>query len=250
MLAIAHLSDTHFNGSPHAAERAARVMSYVNRLREAVDAVLVTGDIADHGLVSEYEEAARVLVSAQPVLMLPGNHDTRAPFREVLLGRRAPSDAQDGPINRLVQVAGTAFVLCDSTIPGQMHGLLADETIAWVADTLAGLPESTPIFLCFHHPPVPLAMPFMDGIRLTGEQRLAELIPLYPNLVAILCGHAHSAAAATFEGLPVLVAPGVSSTVSLPWEQGEPVNYHLPPGLAFHTLADDRRLITHFRFVV
>jgi Icc protein len=249
MLAIAHLSDTHLNGSPHAAERVERVMGYVNGLDDGIDAIVVTGDIADHGLAAEYAEAAALLVSAQPVLLLPGNHDIRAPFREVLLGEPVSGPAADAPINRIEQVGGAAFLLCDSTVPGQIHGLLAEETVAWIADTLGDLAAGTPVFLCVHHPPMPLGMPFMDGIRLTGEQQLAELIREHPDVVAVLCGHAHSAAVSSFAGVPVLVAPGVSSTVALPWEPGSFIDYRLPPGLAFHLLDDDRRLVTHFRVV-
>jgi Icc protein len=243
MVVIAHLSDTHFSGSPHAAERTERVMAYLNGLVRPIDAVLVTGDIADHGLASEYAEAARVLVAEPPVLMLPGNHDVRATFRQGLLGE----PAADGPINRMHRVAGAAFLLCDSSIPERVEGMLDDETVDWISATLSEVGAGTPAFICFHHPPVGIGIEFMDRIRQFETDRLAAIIEDHHDVVAVLCGHVHSAAATTFAGRPVLIAPGVSSTVTLPWESNELIDYRPPPAVAFHILDDSGRLSTHYR---
>jgi hypothetical protein len=45
------------------------------------------------------------------------------------------------------------------------------------------------------------------------------------------------------------VAPGVVSTLRLPWERGDVLDYSLPPAIAFHVLDDDRRLTTHYRVI-
>src|SRR5262249_46484016 len=153
----------------------------------------------------------------------------------------------EGLPNQAYEVGGALFAMCDSTIPHQDDGYLADETLTWlegVLDEAAG-----PVFVCFHHPPVTLNIPFVDNIRQNGEERLAALPRRHPNVVAFLCGHAHTPAATTFAGLPLLVAPGVVSTVMLPWEQEKPLDFRLPPAVAFHILDDEGRLTTHFRIV-
>lgn len=61
MLVLAHISDLHLDGSTRATERAERVRDRLWRLPGQVDALLVTGDIADHGAEAEYDEAARIL---------------------------------------------------------------------------------------------------------------------------------------------------------------------------------------------
>ena len=66
--------------------------------------------------------------------------------------------------------------------------------------------------------------------------------------VAVLCGHAHTAAATTFAGRPCHVAPGVVSTLRLPAEHAGDLDYHLPPAVALHVLDGDR-LTTHYRVV-
>jgi 3',5'-cyclic-AMP phosphodiesterase len=245
MIVLAHVSDTHLDGTATRADRATRVMSYLNDLRRPVDAVVVTGDIADHGLPAEYEEARKILSSPHRVLTCPGNHDVRRAYREVLLG--AP--AGDEPVNQAHQVAGAVIALCDSSIPGRPDGLLADETLAWLDGVLAGAPADAPVFIGFHHPPAILHSPFIDAIRQQRADRLAGLVRRYPQVVALLCGHAHTPAATIFAGRPLLVAPGVVSTLRLPWEHGEGLDYDLPPAIAFHVLGDDRRLTTHYRVV-
>jgi Icc protein len=99
--------------------------------------------------------------------------------------------------------------------------------------------------VCFHHPPVRLHHPFIDEIRLRNDERLAEV--LNDKVVAVLCGHAHTAATTTFAGRPLVVAPGVVSTAVLPFESNAGIEFGLPPAIAFHVLDDNRGLVTHFR---
>ncbi|MFG1948647.1 metallophosphoesterase [Nonomuraea sp. NPDC048826] len=249
MIVIAHLSDIHIGATAASAGRAEAVMRYLDALPGDLDAVLVTGDIADHGAADEYGTARKLLTSRHPVLVGPGNHDVREEFRRVLLGDPAPGP---GPVNQVHRTAAAVYAMCDSSIPGQDSGDLDDETIAWLAGVLddsAGLP----VFVAFHHPPVPLHSPVVDPIMLRPDERLAGLVGRHPNVAAVLVGHAHTAAATTFAGRPLLVAPGVVSTLLLPWEGGvsmdDCVDFGLPPVLAFHVLAGDGRLTTHYRVV-
>jgi 3',5'-cyclic-AMP phosphodiesterase len=245
MLLIAHVSDIHIGRRPEAVERIERVMRYLHGLRRPVDAVLVTGDLADHGTEAEYEGVRAALSSPLPVLLCPGNHDVRPAYRRVLLGQ-PPTDA---PINSARSIGGAVFAMCDSSIPGRNDGLLADETLDWLADLLDRTDDGVPVFVCFHHPPVVLHHTLLDSIRQQREERLAALAARHPNLAAFLCGHGHTAAATEFAGRPLRVAPGVLSTLRLGWEQGdEPEDFDAPPGIAFHVY-DEGRLVTHYRVV-
>jgi|HubBroStandDraft_2_1064218.scaffolds.fasta_scaffold159002_2 Icc protein len=251
MLVVAHVSDVHIDGSEHRDRRVRAVTGYLASLRRPVDAILLTGDIADHGLTSEYEQAAELFSGQVPVLTTLGNHDDRAAYRQVMLGDGAGGDGAggEGPVNQAAEVGGAVFLMCDSTVPGRNEGFLADETLAWMEAELDRHDGAKPVFVCFHHPPVILHAPVLDGIRQGGEHRLAALIGRHPEVAAILCGHAHTAAATTFAGKPLRVAPGVLSTLMLPWESDELVDYTLPPAFAFHVLDDDWQLTTHYRTV-
>lgn len=249
VVVIAHLSDTHLDGSRHRFDRVQAVMDYLNALPHDLDAVLVTGDVADHGSTDEYEQAREVFTSRHPLVACPGNHDARSAFREVLLNE----PAGDAPVNQAYRTASAMFALCDSSIPGQDDGRLSDETLAWLTAQLEITPSEIPAFVAFHHPPVSLQAGPIDAIRLFAEDGLADLVIRHPNVVAILCGHAHSPAATTFAGRPLLVAPGIVSTLRMPWEYtgaGWHIDYVSPPAVAFHVLDDLGRLTTHYRLNV
>ncbi|WP_330304371.1 MULTISPECIES: metallophosphoesterase [unclassified Streptomyces] len=249
MIVIAHVSDLHIDNSPRSIDRTRAVMAYLEDLPYDLDALLVTGDIADHGLPSEYAETRGLLASRHPVVVCPGNHDERAAFREHLLGDAA---ATPGPVNQVHHTPGLTLAVCDSSVPGKDHGHLDDETLTWLDGVLT---ETTnPVLVAFHHPPATLNTPYVDGIRLFDEQPLAALAARHPHLTAFLTGHAHTPAATTFAGRPLLVAPGVVSTLRLPWERrahpDDHVHLDLPPALAFHVLDAEGRLTTHFRSVI
>jgi 3',5'-cyclic AMP phosphodiesterase CpdA len=219
-------------------------MAYLDRLAGPIDAVVVTGDLTDHGRPDEYAHLRTILPTRHPVLTVPGNHDTRAAYREVLLGDVPAA----GPVNRVAYAGGAAFLLVDSTVPGEGRGELAGETVDWLAATLDQT-AGRPAFVCVHHPPVVLHSPYVDEIRLFGAERLAAAIQRHPDVVAVLCGHAHTGAATTFAGRPLLAAPGVVSTIEVPWVGPDLIDEEHPPAVAFHVLGDDRRVTTHFRAV-
>ena len=180
---LVQVSDLHLDGSPARHERAERVMAYVNDLT-GVAAVLVSGDIADHGAPSEYEEARALLASPHRMLTCPGNHDVRGPYESVLLGR-PPSGA---PVNEAHYVAGVLVAMCDSSRPGRADGLLDDDTLAW----LDGVLTDRPALVCFHHPPAPMHQPSMAAMTGALHAATARKARCMPSPTS--CSRARSAA--------------------------------------------------------
>ena len=140
MIVIAHLSDIHIDGGQRSTQRARTVMAYLEDLPYDLDAVVVTGDIADHGRADEYEQARALLTSRYPVLICPGNHDDRVAFRHSLLGESGSA----APINQVHFPVTVVIALCVSTIPGKDEGLLDDETLTWPDDVLTRNPTHVP----------------------------------------------------------------------------------------------------------
>ncbi|MFC4494121.1 metallophosphoesterase [Streptomyces ovatisporus] len=254
MFVFAHISDTHIgqdrgDGGSRARERTERVLRVLDGLPGELDAVILTGDITDRGTPEEYEEAAKLLDGSRHTpLHCPGNHDARGPYRAALLGGD-PADAS--PVDQLHVLPGATFAMCDSSVPGRGEGYLGDATLAWLDDALAGARKDRPAFVCFHHPPLPLHGQYVDPIRQFGEDRLAAVVGRHPHVAALLCGHSHTPAVTTFAGLPLVAAPGVVSSLRMPWEGEEdgPLDYALPPMLTYHILDDEGRLTSHFRAV-
>ena len=243
---IAHISDLHVTGEPARRMRIRAVIDHVNARADGIDVLVVTGDVTDDGTPAQCAEAAEILgASRVPTLVIPGNHDRRPEFSRALLDG-TPTDL---PLNRSALIGGVLYLMCDSTIPGRDDGWLSDNSLGWMESQIVAVGADTPVVVCYHHPPVTLQMPFMDNIRQIGEDRLAELIGRHPNVVGSLCGHAHSGAVTAFGGRPLVVAPGVSATLKLPFEGEGIIDVTQPAGIAFHHL-DGFRLITHFRVVI
>ncbi|GAA3080869.1 phosphodiesterase [Streptosporangium carneum] len=245
MLTLAHVSDIHIDDSPRSVERTRAVMRHLENLPGPLDAVIVTGDIADHGSTEEYEVARELLASRHPTVLCPGNHDSRAAFRKVLLGQDG-----DGPVNQVLRLDGLTVALCDSSVPGRPEGLLEEETLVWLDSVLAESSQ-TPVIVGMHHPAVALGIPYVDGIGLREPERLEAVLRRHPQAVAVLAGHAHTPASTWFAGRPLLVAPGVINTALIPAEAREryPVDLDLPPQIALHVFAEGR-LTTHIRPIV
>jgi 3',5'-cyclic AMP phosphodiesterase CpdA len=248
MILVAQISDPHFDLGTRNAERAQRVMAYLADLRRRPDVIVVTGDITDSGKPEEYAEARAALQADLPVLAIPGNHDERAAFREVLLG----VPPLDDTVNQVHRVGSVTLILLDSSVPGQSAGRLTDETYDWLHETLADTPAHDAVLLALHHPPVFLHSPIVDPIALAGPERLAAVITGDERIIGTLTGHAHTAAVATFAGRPLLMGPSTASVLGGEWELAPPervMDYAPDPAVALHVIDDEHRLITHFRSV-
>lgn len=243
MVVVAQISDLHFNGTEENRSRIAAVLDYVQSTvghGDPVQALLVTGDLTDDGRPEEYVEAAEVLVGACPTLTLLGNHDDRGAFTAVRDGA-----ASTGPVNSVVRLDDLLILGLDSSIPGRAEGRLSDETLEWARAQLA-VAGDVDVLLSWHHPPAEIGLPQMDSRRLTNPASAADLVTEHPNVVGIVTGHAHTPAATVFAGRPLIVAPGVASTLNLPFEGDGWVNLTQGPGLAFHVI-ENHRMTTHFR---
>ncbi|MEV6288538.1 metallophosphoesterase [Kribbella sp. NPDC051770] len=248
MTVIAHLSDPHLDGTAEARDRLRRVTAYLLAFSRPVDVVLVTGDLADHG--TEYAEVAAELAAfgELPVLVLPGNHDVRANFRAGLTAYVQSVTGGEDPVHQVRDVAGARFVLLDTTVPGEDHGHLSSDSLDWLDAALAD-PHDGPVFIAFHHPPVGLEHPTMDQWLLREPGQFASLLRRHP-VNALFAGHLHNGISTSYAGLPLLLAPGIRSTVPLlaepPSPTGSLVDPTAPPGLALHVHHPDVPLLTKF----
>jgi Icc protein len=247
-LTIAHVSDTHFGGPPDARARAERVMTHLLAMAPRPDVLVVTGDVADHGLPEEYAEARAVMDAWSGLKTIgPGNHDVREAFARGMLDMVVDPV---GPLIGITDAEVARFVMLDSLVPARDgrridHGELAATQLEVLDDLLTA--DARPTFVCLHHPPVELGLGLMAPILLHDPEPLGEVVARHPHVVALLVGHAHTACATTFAGRPVLIAGGTASTVTVDAEDLPVVWEAAPPSFALHLLHDDGRLTTHWR---
>ena len=248
MFVVAQISDLHFRDDADQHARIDAAMAYLNDRcggADRIDALLVTGDLTDDGRLEQYREAERHIVTDVPTLVLLGNHDDRAAYRRVT--RPDDGGAPYAPVNSALSLDGLLLLGLDSSIPGRPDGDLSDDTLDWASAQMDAAGE-VPVLVAFHHPPAPVGMPFMDSIRMVDPERLEALTERHPNIVGFVCGHIHSASARMFAGRPLVMAPGISSTLNLPFEGDEVLNDTQPPGIAFHLIGDGV-LTSHFRAI-
>jgi 3',5'-cyclic AMP phosphodiesterase CpdA len=225
---ILQLSDLHV-GAPTGDPEGdlARVVAHVGTLGLRPEAVLVSGDLTEHGEPAEYARVRELLEPlAAPVVALPGNHDRTPALRAAF-----PETAHDGAIRVLT---------LDSSIPGRDDGALGAGQLEALDATLAAAP-ATPTLVALHHPPLATGMPFLDDIGLDPGDRaaLAAIAGRHPQLVRIACGHVHMVTTGLLGTTPVLTVPStwrIRARLRLGAPGWEPEE--APAGFALHLPLD------------
>lgn len=240
---IVQLSDSHLRlDEPQRTAQFAAAVQAVVDLRPRPLAVLLTGDVADHGMRDAYEAARDVLSAIDvPIHVIPGNHDDRATLRDVL---GAPG-AGDEPVQYAVQAGPIRVIACDTLIPDHVEGQL---DVDWVAERLAEAPDA-PTVIAMHHPPVNIGFASMDAYGLPAPTRAAfrELIDANPQVLKIVTGHVHRVVSAHVGRVPVVSAPSVNFQLVLDLVGDSlEVSATEPPGFLIHALVDGQ-LVTHLQ---
>jgi 3',5'-cyclic-AMP phosphodiesterase len=186
------------------------------------DVFLLSGDLADAGDGSCYDDLAAILGDAArrsgaSVVCLPGNHDDRLAFRRHLLGAADGDPAGSGvcaagraddPVNQTVWRDGLRIIALDSTIPGEAGGALSERTLGYLRSELA-TPAPDGTIVALHHPPIPSPVEPMSRIALREPERLRDAI-VEADVRIVLCGHYHHAALGMLGPTPVWVAPATA----------------------------------------
>ena len=218
---ILHISDTHFvadddllHGSVDSDANLARLFEDFARSQARPEAIVFTGDLADTGREDAYRrlralvEPAAAAIGAE-VIWVMGNHDTRTPFRKLLLD----SDAGEESVDMVHDINGLRIIALDSTVPGQHHGEITDEQYAWLAEVLA-TPAPDGTLIALHHPPVPSLIDAISFVELRDQDRFAEAIR-GTDVRGVLGGHLHFNTFSEIGGVPVSVASATCYTQDL-----------------------------------
>lgn len=238
---VAQISDPHLRAEePWRTAQLGAAVDAVLASGVELAAVLLTGDVADHGTLEEYAPVPGVLERvAVPVVVIAGNHDERAAMRAGL----ALAGAGDEPIQSVLSLPGLLIVACDTVIPGRTEG---DLDVDWLAGRLAE-DSVTPTLVVMHHAPVDIASVEMDaiGLPLPTRERLASVLAAAPNVAGVLCGHVHRTVSARIGGVPVFAAPSCTAQLSFDPPGAPEIEWtDDPPAVALHLLLDGQ-LVSH-----
>lgn len=244
---ILHLSDTHLDrsGGPDAdgADGIAALCRLLGELGHLgdLDAVVVTGDVADDGSYEAYTRARELLSSyagrrGANVFYATGNHDDRTAFAEVLgSGHVQPDAVYEGAVGEragATTIDGWRLITLDTLVPGKGYGRLDGDQLHWLSELLA-TPAARGTVLAFHHPPVALDVDVQQALGLRNSAELAETIR-GTDVQLILCGHFHLQILAHLEQATVWVTPGVVSRIDLTARPGTERAVHGPSASLIH----------------
>lgn len=147
------------------------------------DIVLVTGDLTENGLISEFEMAAKELkkLKTKKVLYVSGNHDYRSTgyllFKEFF------------PFSQVTETDETAILILSSARPDRDDGEVGHRQNLWLEKTLEKYKDKVKV-VAIHHHIIPVPDTGADQITIVDAgDVLRSIVKSKVNLV--LCGHRH-----------------------------------------------------------
>lgn len=206
---------------------------------DPVTALLITGDLTEHGRPAEYRRLRAALAGvAAPVVLAAGNHDDRAALRTEL----TDGQGSDAPYDHVTLVDGLRIVVLDSTVPGFVHGELRPEQLAWLRAELAE-PAPAGTVLVLHHAPLPHPLTAARAIGLRDRAALGAVIA-GSDVRIVVGGHVHSSTAGQLAGIPVWTGASIHAGLDCLPPRGIGWRPVIAPGLSRIDLFPDTAVAT------
>jgi len=178
---LVQISDIHV-GAQFREEVFDQVVYEVNNLRP--DAIVVTGDLTNEGLLKEYEKCKEKfsLFESEKIIPISGNHDYRN-TGYLLFKKFFPFDS----INELDE--NTVLVTLGTARPDRDEGEVGNRQNLWLERTMKKYQKKTKILAMHHH---------LIGVPDTGTDRITVIdsgdvlrSALASKIDLVICGHRH-----------------------------------------------------------
>lgn len=234
-LELIHVTDPHLLADPRArlhgwqVEQAfAQVLDDTRQRFPNAHAYALGGDLVDDESPAGYARLNGHLATLdRPVLAMAGNHDDPGTMAEALSHAR---------VHERCLLGGWQLIALDSHVAGSDAGRLGERQLQWLDDQLADCDAPTLLFV--HHPPCAVGSAWVDAIGLADRHALHPVLARYPQVRALVCGHAHQAATLTFAGLPCLITPATMRQFR-PGSRRFATDHERAPGYRWLALGDD-----------
>ncbi|WP_242088629.1 metallophosphoesterase [Curtobacterium sp. DN_7.5] len=260
-LRILHLSDTHLTGDGALHQGSTDTTAALDAVLASAEGVpdvglvVVSGDVSEDGTPASYTRLRERVGGwaerhAAALVTVPGNHDLREGFRQVLANGHVLGEGgrplahtleylpPSVPVSGQSVVAGRRVVTVDTSVPGSGYGLIADEALDRLRRALSdGEPSDGGSVVVLHHPPLPAPTALHEALRLRNAEAFADAIR-GTDVRLVLGGHHHHHSAGSIAGVPVLVAPGVANDTDVVGAYDEE-SAHIDAGYLVVDLAAD-----------
>jgi len=218
---IAQITDFHigYKGRNKACKNAVRlqqVLTAIGKLRRKPDLILATGDLVEHPESWAYELLKEHLSELDiPIHFLMGNHDARAPFKQVF----PHAEFNQGFLQYAIDTHPVKIIALDTLKQGHHGGAFCKEREQWLKAELDKDTEK-PTLIAMHHPPIKSGIPWLTAQNNDNWViRLRTLLSEYNNVVHMIAGHIHRNIYTQFAGTTISVSEAVAPQVKL--ELGE-----------------------------
>jgi len=193
-LRLIQITDTHLYRDPAGAllglktqDSFAKVVDLIASQQPDPDWIIATGDITQDSTPQAYQHFADTMARLPaPFCWIPGNHDNR----ETMVSTPAFKAA----FLERVQLGNWQIIMLDTSVPGEVHGLLSEHELAHLEKSLASVDTDDSLqhsLVCLHHNPIPGTAGWMQDIGLHNAQALLDILARYDSVRGVVYGHIH-----------------------------------------------------------
>jgi len=162
------------------------VLTLISEEQQDIATILCTGDISQDNSADSYNRLATAFDRFQaPHYWIPGNHDELEKM-QLALGMEHPC------FSRSFVLPGWRIIMLNSSVKGQVSGLLAESELAALRTILENNSEPN-VMVCLHHNPVPVASNWLQQHALKNPEALFAVLDAFSMVKVVLFGHIHQA---------------------------------------------------------
>jgi len=228
----------------------AEAVAQINTLAPRPEVVIASGDLVDHGREDEYQVLREILAPlAMPVFVIPGNHDRREALLKVFSDRTYLPRVGSPFVHYAIEDYPVRLIGLDTSVPEHHHGMMCDERLRWLDETLSAQPDR-PTLIFMHHPPFRTGINWMDSSGLHGGRRMEEIVARHRNVIRVAAGHIHRPIHLAWAGTIASTAPSTCHQVTLDLAGGDGFEFVMEPrAIQLHVLDASYGLVTHLSYV-
>ena len=152
-------------------------------------------------------------------------------------------------VNYAIDKYPVRLIGLDTSVPGHHHGMLCEERLRWLDETLSAQPEF-PTLIFMHHPPFRTGVQWMDASGLHGGRMMEEIVRRHPQVVRVACGHIHRPMHLAWGGTIASTSPSTCHQVPLNLAGEDGFEFTMEPrAVQLHVWDDSYGLVSHLSYV-
>jgi Icc protein len=210
-------------------ESLSAISELIQAKNSSTQIIIASGDVSQDDSEQSYEYFFEILKKTHTkIFAVPGNHDDNALMKKLFKEKNIILDSWQ-------------IILLNSQKKGFVEGFLDKEEMIFLKNCLISQPKLSSIIV-FHHPPILVLSAWIDKIGLANKNDFWKFIGNFPNVKAVLFGHAHQEFAGKVNNI---LCYGVPSTcIQFKRNDDNFALDNLPPGYRWIELYDDGSLKT------